>query len=179
VAWARGIVDNGKLVANLALQGRWVGARSQRWRWRWRWLRFGDKRGRVVDVPGPPLVANTAHLDHAQIVAEDVLCQPPSRSEADDGLSGGGEVRSPETGSGHPLGCSVVDHCACVAGDGDDEMALQRAVQGRVVGGVVAPALSHDSVPGTTNGTDRAGVLMAALSCLGVERLCPRVPVAA
>jgi hypothetical protein len=66
-----------------------------------------------------------------------------------------------------------------VAGDGGGEAVLQRAVSGGVVGGVVAPELPRHAALGTSDGADCAWVLMPALSGLGVEVLCPGVPVAA
>ena len=81
--------------------------------------------------------------------------------------------------AGHPLGGGEVGHGARRARDGDCDVALQRAVSRRVVGGVVAPALPHDTAPGASDGADRAGVFVAALAGLGVEVLRPGVPVAA
>src|ERR1700686_4194503 len=83
-----------------------------------------------------------------------------------------------DSGAGHPLGGSEVGHGARRCGDDDCDVALQRAVTCRVVWGAVLPALPDDAAPRASDGTYRAGVFVAALSGLGVEVLCPGVPVA-
>ena len=81
-------------------------------------------------------------------------------------------------GTGHPLGGGEVGHGARRCWDGDGDVALQRAVSRGVVGAAVLPALPHDAAPGASEGADRAGVFVAALSRLGVEGAGPGVPVA-
>ena len=92
-------------------------------------------------------------------------------------LSGGGSGGGEDAG-GHPLGRGEVGHGARRGGDGDSDVALQRAVAGGVIRDAVLPALPHDPAPGAPEGAQRAGVIVPAGAGCGVEILRPGVPVA-
>ena len=82
-------------------------------------------------------------------------------------------------GAGHPLGGGGVGPGARRGGDSDSDMALQRAVAGRVIRDAVLPTAPHDPAPATADGADRAGVVVPAGEGGGVQVLRPRVMVAA
>ena len=82
-------------------------------------------------------------------------------------------------GAGHPLGGGCVGPGARRGGDSDSDMALQRAVAGRVIRDAVLPTAPHDPAPATAEGADRAGVVVPAGEGGGVQVLRPRVMVAA
>ena len=81
-------------------------------------------------------------------------------------------------GGGHSLGGREIGDGTGWAGDGDGDVALQRAVSCRVIGSAVLPALPDDATPSTPESPDSARVFKAALARLAVERLGPGMPVA-
>ena len=81
-----------------------------------------------------------------------------------------------DSGAGHSLGGGDVGPGARRVGDGDGDVLLQPGMPGGVIGGAVLPAAPEDAAPGAAEGSQRAAVVVAAGSGLGVEVSRPRIP---